>query len=87
MDDVRELLAHYRAITERGRVPQASVRWIVQSLLHQSVPQTQELPFLGSAVQGLSFDSEDGRYLVTFSNHGRTGRDWGSYLRQVHEGG
>lgn len=78
IDDVRDLLATYGGITQRGRVPQASLRWIVQTLLHQSVPHTQELPFLGSAVQGLSFDFDDGRYLVTFSNLGRPGRDWGS---------
>ncbi|MEU8295623.1 serine/threonine-protein kinase [Streptomyces pseudogriseolus] len=56
----------------------------MQSLLHQSVPRTQDIPYLGLG-EALSFVFDGGHYLLTFTNPGLPRKDWGAYLRRVHD--
>ncbi|MEU5476787.1 serine/threonine-protein kinase [Streptomyces mirabilis] len=84
MNDVRELLARYGQLARQDRVSAETVRRIVQSLLHQSVPHTQEIPYFGFG-EALSFAFDGGHYLLTVTNPGPPRKDWGAYLRGVHE--
>ncbi|MGW0335513.1 serine/threonine-protein kinase [Streptomyces sp. NPDC003011] len=84
MDGVGELLAEYGQLTRQDRVSAETVREIVQALLYQSVPHTQTIPYLALG-EALSFVFDGGHYLLTVTNPGLPRKDWGAYLRGVHE--
>ncbi|UXX97395.1 serine/threonine protein kinase [Streptomyces sp. AD2-2] len=53
-------------------------------MLHQSVPHTPTIPDL-TIGENLFYMFDGGRYLVTFTDPAMPQKDWGAYLRWVHE--